>query len=128
MKKEYGMDVTFMTQAQQSDAEWTLSAGQALRLAAAPTPRVLAITAGRVWLTRSAGRDRPAPDVWLAAGETATLAPGDEVVLEAWPRARFALLQAPTAAPRRISAARAASWASNLRERLQWTPRLSGCA
>jgi Protein of unknown function (DUF2917) len=122
------MDTSLMTQPQESDVQWNLSEGTALRLSAAPTPRVLAVTAGRVWLTSSSAAADPAPDVWLAAGESARVAPDDEVVLEAWPRARFTLLESPAASPRRLSSARAAAWARALRERLQWTPLPSWCA
>jgi hypothetical protein len=122
------MDTSLMTQAQESDVQWELPEGAALRLSATPAPRVLAVTAGRVWLTSSSAGADSAPDVWLEAGETARVAPDDEVVLEAWPRARFTVLESPAASPRRLSAARAAAWARALRERLQWTPRPSWCA
>jgi hypothetical protein len=122
------MDTLFMTQAQQSEGQWLLGGGQAVTLDAAPVSRVIAVTAGRVWLTRSADGDVQAPDVWLAAGESAALEPGEEVVLEAWPHARFAVLESSAAAPRRLSAARAASWARALRARLQWAPRPALCA
>jgi hypothetical protein len=123
------MDTSLMTQAQQSDVDvqWDLPEGAALRLSATHAPRVLAVTAGRVWLTSSNAGDDSAPDVWLAAGETARVAADDEVVLEAWPRASFTVLESPAAAPRRLSVARAAAWARRLRERLQWTPRPSWC-
>ena len=120
------MNPALMTQAHESDMQWELPEGAALRLAPAAAPRVLAITAGRVWLTRS-GAGEAAADVWLAAGDSARVAPDDEVVLEAWPRARFTVLESPASAPRRLSAARAAAWARALGERLQWTPRPSEC-
>jgi hypothetical protein len=122
------MDTLFMMPTQESDGQWALECGEALTLEAAGSSRVLAVTAGRLWLTRSAAPEAPAPDVWLSAGESAVLRPGDEVVLEAWPRARFAVLESPASAPRRLSAARAASWARGLRARLQWTPRPAFCA
>jgi hypothetical protein len=121
------MDTAFMIQAHESDMQWDLPEGSALRLAPAPAPRVLAITAGRVWLTRSGAGEAAASDVWLEAGESARVAPDDEVVLEAWPQARFTVLESPASTPRRLSAARAAAWARALRERLQWTPRPSWC-
>lgn len=121
------MATDLMTQAQQSQAQWKLSPGQALRLEAAPVPRVVAVTSGRLWLTRSDRPDDLVPDVWLAAGQSTTLAPDEEAVVEAWPLARFAVLEAPASAPRRFSAARAASWARHLRERLQWTPVQETC-
>jgi hypothetical protein len=121
------MHTSFMTQAHESDTHWTLPEGAALRLEAAPAARVLSVAAGRVWLTRSGAGEAAASDVWLAAGESTRLAPDDEVVLEGWPAARFTVLESPAAAPRRLSAARAAAWARALRERLQWTPRSSGC-
>ncbi|WP_293504370.1 DUF2917 domain-containing protein [Roseateles sp.] len=72
-----------------------LAPGQALTLAAARGPRRLVVTSGRLWLTLSGGGD----DHWLRAGEGLTLAAGREVVVEAWPRAEFQLLQpAPRAA------------------------------
>ena len=83
-----------------------------------------------IWLTKIAKRHlqlRPGSDVWLRAGESASVAPDEEVVIEAWPQARFAVLESPAAAPRRLSAARAAAWARRLRERLQWTQRPSWC-
>lgn len=78
-----------------------LAPGQALTLAAARTPRRLVVIGGRLWLTISGGTD----DHWLGAGEGLTLAPGQEVVVEAWPQASFQLLQA---APRRRAEARPA--------------------
>jgi hypothetical protein len=125
------MDASFMTQAHeyglQQDLQWELREGAALRLPDAPAPRVLAVTAGRVWLTRSGAGEAAGSDVWLDAGESARVAPDEEVVIEAWPRARFAVLESPAASPRRLSAARAAAWVRRLRERLQWTQRPSWC-
>jgi hypothetical protein len=116
-----------MTQTQESAAQWKLSPGEAVRLAAAPVPRVVAVTSGRLWLTRSDRPDDLVPDVWLAAGQSTTLGPDEEAVVEAWPLAQFEVLEAPAAAPRRFSAARAASWARPLRERLQWAPAQQAC-
>jgi Protein of unknown function (DUF2917) len=66
-----------------------LKPGQALTLAATSGPRRLVVTSGRLWLTVSGGTD----DHWLCTGEGLTLAPGAEVVAEAWPEAEFQLLQ-----------------------------------
>jgi hypothetical protein len=119
------MQDDLMTQTQESDAHWTLAQGRAVRLPRAAVPRVVAVASGRLWLTRDErgdGRGAAAPDVWLEAGQSAALAPHTEAVLEAWPLARFAVLEAPGSAARRFSVARAASWARHLRRRLQWTP------
>lgn len=78
-----------------------LGRGQALTLAAARGPRRLVVTGGRLWLTVTGGSD----DHWLQAGEGLTLAAGQEVVVEAWPRAEFQMLQPAT---RRSAAARPA--------------------
>ncbi|MGQ3095194.1 MAG: DUF2917 domain-containing protein [Roseateles sp.] len=74
-----------------------LAPGQALTLAAARAPRRLVVTSGRLWLTVS-GR---AEDLWLRAGEGATLAAGQAAVVEAWPAAAFQLLH-PAPRPRRV--------------------------
>jgi len=66
-----------------------LAPGQALTVAAARAPRRLVVTSGRLWLTISGGTD----DHWLRAGEGLTVAAGQEVVAEGWPRAEFQLLQ-----------------------------------
>ena len=78
-----------------------LAPGQALTLAAARTPRRLALMSGRVWVTISGGTE----DHWLGAGEGLTLAAGQEAVIEPWPEASFQLLQ-PT--PRRRAEAKPA--------------------
>lgn len=93
----------FMNSTQDSTA-WQLPAGTARRLQASPTARLLRVVEGRVWLTRSGRLE----DCWLAAGERAALAPGEEVVVEGWPRARFELLQAAPA----LSASRRAGLGS----------------
>lgn len=81
-----------------------LAPGQALTLAAVRGPRRLVVTHGRLWLTVSGGTD----DHWLDAGQGLTLAPGQEVVVEAWPRAEFQLLQPLPA--RRVAARPARGW------------------
>jgi hypothetical protein len=125
--KEYGMQDDLMTGTQQSDAHWTLPPGRALRLRAAAVSRVVTVASGRLWLTRDERSDAAAPDVWLEAGQSAALAPHEDAVLEAWPLARFAVLEAPAPAARRFSVARAASWARQLRRRLQWAPVQAAC-
>jgi len=78
---------------------WELGQGQALSLPIGPGARELRVLEGRVWLTRGGRADRPAQDVWLAAGEAIILGSGEQVVLESWPSARFQLLVPPLACP-----------------------------
>lgn len=88
-----------------SDAQstWHLDGGRALTLAGAAEARRLAVARGRVWLTLSGTADEPAEDQWLEAGEAVALAPGQTVVLEAWPAADFELLVPPaSASPSRV--------------------------
>jgi hypothetical protein len=74
--------------------EWTLAPSTALRVPVAGRMRWLVVTAGRAWLTRS-GAGIAGGDVWLAAGERHALPAGSEWVVEGWPQARLALLEAP---------------------------------
>ena len=74
--------------------EWSLGPATATRLRAAPLPRFVAVTEGRVWLTRS-GAGTEGADVWLEAGERFSLPAGTEWVVEGWPSARLELLEAP---------------------------------
>lgn len=116
------MDHAVMTQAQESTADWKLGPGEAVRLPAGAVARLVSVSSGRLWLTRADPEAGPAGDVWLSPGQSAALAPGEEAVVEAWPLARFAVLEAPALARRPVSARRAASWVRQLRERLQWAP------
>jgi len=84
-----------------------LKAGQALTLAAARAPRRLVVTGGRLWLTVSSATE----DHWLRAGEGLTLLAGQEAVVEAWPEARFQLLQPATQG--RAAAKPAIGWYMN---------------
>lgn len=84
----------------QSQALWTLEQGQALRMEIGPGERVLEVSEGRVWLTKSGAAAQPATDIWLAAGESMSLPAGTEVVVEAWPQAQFQLLVPPSACRR----------------------------
>jgi hypothetical protein len=74
--------------------EWPLDGHTATRLVSASTPRWLLVTSGRVWLTRS-GAGLEGGDIWLDAGERQALPAGSEWVVEGWPAARVALLEAP---------------------------------
>jgi hypothetical protein len=74
--------------------EWTLALSSALRVPVAGRTRWLLVTAGRAWLTRT-GAGVEGGDVWLAAGERHALPAGSEWVVEGWPQARLALLEAP---------------------------------
>ena len=105
------MNTPVMTSSHQSAPwEWALEASAATRIDAVGTPRWLLVTSGRVWLTQS-GAGLEGGDVWLAAGERHALPAGSDWVVEGWPQARVALLEAPQ--PRRISAP--ASWGRVLR-------------
>ncbi len=74
---------------------WTLDSRHAQRLRAAPAARWLAVEEGRVWLTRSQRELEPGEDVWLSAGQGLPLPAGSEWVVEAWPAAKVAVLEAP---------------------------------
>ncbi len=80
--------------------EWSLAPSTALRLPPARRVRWLLVTAGRAWLTKS-GAGPQGGDVWLAAGERHALPAGSDWVVEGWPDARLALLEAPA---QRVSA------------------------
>jgi len=86
-------------QAADHGADWRLTQGEALKLPIGPGPRELKVLEGRVWLTRDGRLDRPALDVWLEAGDSLAVPSGAELVLEAWPQARFQLLVPPLACP-----------------------------
>ena len=89
------MNTTAMTSSHQSAPwEWALESRTATRLPAATLPRWLLVTSGRVWLTRS-GAGLDGGDVWLDAGERHALPAGSEWVVEGWPAACVALLEAP---------------------------------
>lgn len=76
---------------------WALPRATARRLPQAPAARWLAVTEGRVWLTRSGQALEPGEDIWLSAGEHLLLPAGSEWVVEGWPQARVAMLEAPRA-------------------------------
>lgn len=80
-------------------SDWRLSQGEALKLPIGPGARELKVLEGRVWLTRDGRMNRPALDVWLEAGDSIAVPSGAELVLEAWPHARFQLLVPPLACP-----------------------------
>ncbi|MBK1612959.1 hypothetical protein CKO44_05670 [Rubrivivax gelatinosus] len=85
---------------QRAPWEWAVEPATAVRLPAANQPRWLAVSEGRVWLTRS-GAGPHAQDVWLQTGERHELPAGTEWVLEGWPAAQVELLEAPQPAPAR---------------------------
>ena len=113
------MSPSLMSYSQQSTAsEETLLQGSARRLIADRNLRCLRVTEGRLWLTSSAQSDDEIPgDFWLKAGDVLILSPGQEVVIEAWPSARFAL--APVKVLSASSSARAPQplqrWVQKLR-------------
>ncbi len=111
------MNAEFMNKVHQSDATaWSLPQGRSLTLRVGPGARAIQVLEGRLWLT-SPGNARDASiDVWLVAGDTLELPAGLEVVMEAWPKARFCLLVPPCTRPARTLprltdlAGRAAGW------------------
>lgn len=113
------MSPSLMSQSQQfGEPAWALSEGRALRLAAEPRARWLRVTEGRVWLTHSARRPEELPlDCWLEAGDSVELPAGQDAVLEAWPSARFELLEAAPAS--QLSASLALKPSAALRQWLQ---------
>lgn len=80
-----------------SQAQWQLNPGEVLRLRAGPGARELHATHGRLWLTREGTALEPSTDLWLEAGDDATLPQGSVWVIEAWADARFQLLVPPQA-------------------------------
>lgn len=77
------------------DAAWALAQGDAMRLPIGPGRRELRVLEGRVWVTQQGALSLPADDYWLEAGEALDLPHGSEIVVEAWPTARFQLLVPP---------------------------------
>ncbi|MBK3018779.1 DUF2917 domain-containing protein, partial [Klebsiella pneumoniae] len=59
--------------------------------------RELRVLEGRVWVTQRGALDLPSDDYWLEAGDALDLPHGAELVIEAWPQARFQLLVPPQA-------------------------------
>ena len=86
------MSRQLMINRQGRDALWTLAQGQAMRLAAGPSPRQLHVVEGTLWLTTEGRPDRPAEDIWLQPGETLDLPAGSEWVVEARDAGRFQML------------------------------------
>ncbi|UXH79019.1 DUF2917 domain-containing protein [Roseateles amylovorans] len=81
------------------DGAWTLSKGDAMRLPIGPGPRELRVLEGRVWITQQGALQLPSDDYWLEAGDALDLPSGTELVVEAWPSARFQLLVTPASCP-----------------------------
>lgn len=127
------MAQSLMTNVQQSptqgSAQWTIFAGEALRLDIGPGARELHVTQGRLWLTRDGRADAPAEDLWLSAGDRLALPSGSEWVIEGWNGAggdtHFQLLVPPSACPtqaKRLSASVQASSSSSSRRRFSLWP------
>ena len=92
------MNSTLMRKSQRSgDSIWSLPARASRTLRVGPGARVLQVQEGRLWLTTSGTADEAATDLWLEAGESVELADGLEVVMEAWPAARYQLMVPPSA-------------------------------
>ena len=122
------MNSTLMQKSQRSgDSTWSMPAQTSQTLRVGPGARVLQVQEGRLWLTTSGNAEEAAPDLWLEAGESVELADGLEVVMEAWPAARYHLMVPPSVcragSPARSPLTRAADW---LAERIvHRTPSLS---
>ena len=98
------MNSTLMRKSQRSgDSIWSLPAQASTTLRVGPGPRVLQVQEGRLWLTTAGTDDEAATDLWLEAGESVDLADGLEVVMEAWPAARYQLMVPPSACKRGLS-------------------------
>ena len=98
------MNSTLMRKSQRSgDSTWSLPAQASTTLRVGPGPRVLQVQEGRLWLTTAGTDDEAATDLWLEAGESVDLADGLEVVMEAWPAARYQLMVPPSACKRGLS-------------------------
>ena len=109
------MNSTLMHKAQGSAASiWSLPTRASRTMRVGPGPRVLRVCEGRLWLTTEGTATEAATDLWLEPGDEVELAAGLEIVMEAWPAARYQLLVPPTAcgiaAERGSLAARAAGW------------------
>jgi hypothetical protein len=104
-----------MHKAQRSGTSiWSLPTRASRKMRVGPGPRVLRVCEGRLWLTTKGTATEAATDLWLEPGDEVELAAGLEIVMEAWPAARYQLLVPPSAcgiaANRSSLAARAASW------------------
>ena len=113
------MNSTLMRKSQRSgDSIWSLPARASRTLRVGPGARVLQVQEGRLWLTTSGTADEAATDLWLEAGESVELADGLEVVMEAWPAARYQLMVPPSAcrggSSQRSTLTRTASWLADL--------------
>lgn len=68
---------------------WAIKTGRALTLSP-QTAGVLRVRSGRIWLTQQGphrfGAEHRGGDEFLEAGASVCLLPGQQVVLEAWPR------------------------------------------
>ncbi len=110
-----------------ADGAWSLQAGEAMRLPIGPGQRELRVVEGRVWVTQRGALDLPSDDYWLEAGDALDLPSGAELVVEAWPQARFQLLVPPQACAQRRAAKplnRLSGLSTRLSSRLlSWLPR-----
>jgi hypothetical protein len=109
------MNSTLMHKAQRSGTSiWSLPTRASRKMRVGPGPRVLRVCDGRLWLTTEGTPTEAATDLWLEPGDEVELAAGLEIVMEAWPAARYQLLVPPSAcgiaANRSSLVARAASW------------------
>jgi hypothetical protein len=108
------------------DGAWDLQAGDAMRLPIGPGPRELRVLEGRMWVTQRGALNLPSDDYWLEAGDALDLPSGAELVIEAWPQARFQLLVPPQACARRAAAPQISRMSGVSARLLQWSQRLFG--
>jgi Protein of unknown function (DUF2917) len=120
------MNTSSMTSPHQPEP-WAWPLAGAVVLPAAAQRRWLAVQEGRVWLTcsrRKTAEPGMADDIWLEAGQRHVLPAGSTWVVEAWPRAGVALMEAPPQ-----PAAPAAWWPGGwLKSRVQWPGPPRACA
>ena len=113
------MNSTLMRKSQRSgNSIWSLPVQTPRTLRVGPGPRVLQVQEGRLWLTTAGTDDEAAIDLWLEAGESVDLADGLEVVMEAWPAARYQLMVPPSVCraglPQRSMLNRVVGWLTEL--------------
>lgn len=122
------------------DGAWDLQAGETMRLPIGPGQRELRVLEGRVWVTQQGALDLPSDDYWLEAGDALDLPSGADLVIEAWPQARFQLLVPPQACAQRAAARRLSAGAgvsgplsrllrlAPVSRLVQWSQRLQGAS
>ena len=85
---------------------WPLAQHQAATLAPSAVPRCLRVEDGSLWVT-AAEAGPQGDDLWLRAGDSLALPPGSAWVVQAWPQARVAVLEAAPPLSRGAASSRA---------------------